>query len=161
MVWVNDVRLRYCLGEGYECGGPFADTHIELIGNPSLVNARLGTETTCGARPYINVSGLLPDGDMEVAYLTPYVDNLGVRHEIYVGMVANLDHLRCQDTGRTVQSWESLIELSHVTADGGFPLNQDGPKPFIGDIQGGLHPRDAGPDNNGLGNTPFLPRFFR
>jgi hypothetical protein len=72
-------------------------------------------------------------------------------------MTAHLDHLRRQDARGAVQGREGLVELRHVSADGGLPLNQDSPKPFIGNLQRCLHSRDAAPDDEGYWDAVMFP----
>jgi hypothetical protein len=58
-------------------------------------------------------------------------------------MSGQLHHLGRQDAGRAVECGEGLVQLGHVTTDGGLPLHQVGRMAGVGDVQGGLDTSDT------------------
>ena len=65
-----------------------------------------------------------------------------------VGMAARLDQARRDGAHGAVVGGEGLVELRHVSADGGLGFDQIHLEALIGQIERGLHPGDAAADDH-------------
>ena len=89
--------------------------------------------------------------DGEVADRALDLLDLGVGEQRDVLVLAHLRHARGQDAGRAVEGGEGLVELRHVAADRGLALDEVDGEPRVGQLEGGLDPRDPAPDDERRG----------
>jgi hypothetical protein len=85
--------------------------------------------------------------DVKIPCLPLYAVNLGIREDLYVGMPADLDQLRCEYSHGAVIGWEGLIKLRHMATNAGRLLNQVHLKTSRSKIKRGLNTADP-PANN-------------
>ena len=142
---VDDGHIGHGLGKGGIDGFSPAHAHVELGGH--ALGAFLLAHPATGAGLKIHIAGLLPQPGAKVAGLAGHRINLGVGHQLDLGMPRDIHHLGRHDAGGAIQCGEGLVQLRHPPADTGFPLYQIDLEPGIGDIQRGLHAGDARADD--------------
>ncbi len=79
-------------------------------------------------------------------------------------MLADSDHLRCQDASGTVQRGEGLVELGHLPSNGRLPLHQVDFLAGITYLQRGLNTGDPCPNDHGAGihwHLPYVQGFLK
>jgi len=86
-----------------------------------------------------NISGLLNQGDLKVSCFTFDMVNFRIRQDLYVGMPADLDQFGREYSDGTVIGWKGLVQLGHMTANGGRFVNQVNLKPRSGKVERGLN----------------------
>ncbi|OPX73130.1 MAG: hypothetical protein A4E38_00244 [Methanoregulaceae archaeon PtaB.Bin108] len=86
-----------------------------------------------------NSSCLLPDGHIKVADIPLDSLDFGIRHQLDVRGSPHIHHLRSEDTLRTIECGEGLVELGHAPADGRVLLNEVCLDPCIGQVESSLH----------------------
>ena len=84
----------------------------------------------------------------EVASLSIHAKHIGVGENLDVEMAAHVHQLGADVAHRAVIGRERLIELRHVAADRRFLLDEVDLEALIGQIERGLHPRDAAADDH-------------
>ena len=106
-------------------------------------------DTGCTARAFVlqDIPGLLRQGYLEVSCFALYPVNLSVRQNLYVGMPADLDQFRGEYSHRAVVGREGLVELGHMAPDGGGFLDEKDLEVGTREIECGLDPADAAPDD--------------
>jgi hypothetical protein len=136
------------LGEGDIDGLSLPESHIEFVWK----RYRALSHAVCTGRTFgrIDIARLSSDGDFEMTGLTLDVDHFGIGEEVDVGMVGRVHHLGGDDASRAIEGGKGLVELCHVAADGWVFLHQMDFESFIGNIEGSLHPCNAGADDEGF-----------
>ncbi len=137
---VDDRVLGHGLREGSIDRLAVSQAGLEDIVDDFL-RAFLPADAAAGAVLGLDIAGALLDGDGEIADIPIHFLDLGIGQQGDVGVVANLNHLGCQDAGRAVEGGEGLVKLGHMPADGRFALHQVDRESRVRDFQGSL---DAG-----------------
>jgi hypothetical protein len=78
----------------------------------------------------------------EVAGLAVEANELAVDVQIDVEVAPGLDQLRADGAHGAVVGGEGLVELRHVSADGGPRFDEMDAETLIGQVEAGLHPGD-------------------
>jgi hypothetical protein len=91
----------------------------------------------------VDVGRLLEDSYLEVPHVAADLLDFAVDHELDLGVLGDLDHLRGQDALGAVEGGEGLRELDHVPADRGLPLDENDLVAAVGEIEGRLDAGDA------------------
>ena len=126
----------------------FIRRQILIVWVRDLHRAVFHTGGTARALILNDVSGLCGQGDVEVPYLPFYTVNFGIRQNLYVGMPADLDQFGGENSHRAVVRGVGLVQLSHMAANGGGPLNEIDLIAGFGQIQSALDAADTTPDNH-------------
>src|SRR6185369_6834520 len=151
---VDDRGVGYRLREGDVDGGAHPEVLVEGVGDLFL-RAFGHADAAAGAFVHVDASGLLLDGDLEVADVAVDVLDFRVGMQGDVGVVGDVDHFGGHDALGAVKRGEGLGQLGHVAADGGFPFDEDDVVPAVGNVEGGLDAGDAAADDEG----PFGDRY--
>jgi hypothetical protein len=109
--------------------------------------AFLLAEAASGAEVPVDVGRATAETDAEVADLPLDGLDLGVGHEVDMVVVANLDGPGGEDALGAVEGGEGLGELGHAAANRWAVLDEKDIVAGVGDVEGGLHAGDAGPDD--------------
>ena len=97
------------------------------LGQPFLVDVEAGRKdnradllalAAAGALVHVNVAGLTPHGNREVAGLSRHAQHVRVGEDVYVEVSSRLHQLGGDDAHGAVVGGEGLVQLSHVAADG-------------------------------------------
>ena len=144
---VNHEGIRHRLGEGAVDGPSLDQPLVEFAVH--LDRAVLDAVPAAGALVYVNVSRLVPHRGPETALLALHTHDLGIGHQLDVGITGHVHHFGSQDAGRTIQSGKGLVQLGHAPADAGLPFHQIHFEAGISDIQRGLDARYPAPYHQG------------
>ena len=134
------------LGHGLREGGVngFAVSQTSFV---NLVDHLLGTfflaDAAAGAQIGVDRAGFLFDRYREIAHVTIDMGHFSPGEQGNVGMNARRDHLGGENAGGAVEGGEGLVELSHVTANGGLTLNQENMVTCVGDLESSLDDRQS------------------
>ena len=136
------------LGVGFVDGFSNPDARVEFV--VDLDRADEHAVSAACALLFVDVSGVLGDGDGEISDLTFDLFNFGEGEDGYIRVPGDLGHLRRKDAHRTVVGREGFVEHGHVAADGGFALDQIDMDVVIGDVHGALDAGDASANDNNV-----------
>ena len=95
-----------------------------------------------------DVSGLLDQGYPKVSCFTFYTVNFGIGEDLDIGMPADLDQFRRENSHGAVIGGKGLVQLGHVPADGRGLLHQIHPVTRCGKIKSGLNTADPPADHH-------------
>ena len=84
---------------------------------------------------------------MEISDKAAHVLNLGIGIDVDFIILRAVDHFGRQDTRRTIERWEGLVDLGHLAADGWLLLDNVDLEACLGDIERRLDARDAAADD--------------
>ena len=76
-------------------------------------------------------------------------------------MASHGHHLGCKNSGRTVKSWEGLVKLSHMAANGWGFVDQVNLKTRSGKIKRGLNTADPSTDNHYVSKMTLCETFAK
>ena len=107
---VNDRNIGDCLGKRCVDGASCIQAPVELIGI-LLGRAFLLAYAAACTFVHIHTSCFLADIHCKITYKAGNLFHLAVCIDVDLLMGGCLHHLRCQDTGRTVQCREGLVKL--------------------------------------------------
>ena len=155
VIFVDAKGDGHGLGKGAVNGTPQGKPFVPEAGHGH--GADLGAFAAARAGVFAHVPGLAADLDGVVADKTGHLLDFAVGEEFDVWILGHLDHLGGADAGRAVQGRKGLVELEHVSADGGRPLDQVDLVPGISDVQGGLHAGDTAADDHDVRMDRYLP----
>ena len=77
----------------------------------------------------VDVAGLFLQGNREITLLTGYLRQFGEGMQLNVGVPADLDQLRGDNSHGAVVGGKGLVDLRHGAADAGALLHQVDIKP--------------------------------
>ena len=121
-----------------------------------LYRTLFGTSAASGTFIFIDKTSLAADLNAEVAHESGHSLYFTVGIDSDLVILCAFYHLRSQNTGRAVQCRECLIDLCHLTADGGFFFYDIDRIASLCDIQSGLDTCDTAADNQStLGYRAF------
>ena len=118
--------------------------------------ADIGTLTAGRTFGRINIAGVFSDQNSEMTFRTLDLIHLGAGDEVDVGMPADLDQFRGDDSHSAIIGGEGLIKFRHDPANGCRFLQEVNSVPGIGQIQCRLHPGNAPSHNKDGSNLLFL-----
>ena len=129
-----------------------------LLNHPLVKTARdddgtdLRALAAAGAFGNVNVARFVSQRGGEIARLAFHLDDLRIGADFDVEVAAHVHELGAEVAHGAVIRGKGLVELGHVPADGRFGFDQVNLKAGFGEIERGLHPRDAAPhDHDGPG----------
>ena len=96
----------------------------------------------------VHITGFLADLHVKISDKTLHLFDLAGGHQVDPGILQDRIHLWGQDARRTVQRGKGLVELRHVAADCGIPLDEIDLFPRLRQFEGGLDARDAPADHH-------------
>jgi len=136
----NGLRKVYV--DGFIC------RQVLIVWIRDLDGAVLDTGPTARAIFLDNVPGLFVQGDLEVSCFSFYSANFCIGQNLYVGMPADLDQFRRENSHGAIIGGIGLVQLGHMSANGRRFLNQINLIARIGQIQSGLDTADPSTDNH-------------
>ncbi len=119
-----------------------------------------GTVAAAVALKLVHEAGLLLELQMKGPGLAVDTGELGVGVQLDVGMTTGVHQLRGHDAHGAVIGGKGLVQLGHDPADGGLVVDQVNFESHLPQVQGGLHPGDAGAQH-GYRSYLLLRRCFR
>jgi len=119
---VNGVLQRHGLSKRHVHGFPFIHTDVELI--LYLLGTFLGTNAAADALVFINVPSRLEHFDLKVSRVSGDALYFSESNKVDVGVPADLDQLRGDNSHGTLVGGEGLIELGHNPADARGPFHK-------------------------------------
>ena len=146
VVGIDGGDLRHSLSKRNVDGRTVVHTQVKLVGH-LLHGALLNTSAATGTHVFLDEAGILLDGHVEVTHKALDLGHLAVGEDANLLVLSHVHHLGGQDTGGAVQRGERLIQLSHLTTDGGLLLNDVHLKTGVGNIQSGLDTGDTTADD--------------
>jgi hypothetical protein len=93
---------------------------------------------------FIDETRPLAKGDLEMARRPFNMPYFGAGNEVDIEMPADLDQFGREDSHGAIVGGKGLVQLTHHPADGGGFFHQVHEIARFGQIQGGLHARNAG-----------------
>ncbi len=156
MCWVNVSHKRNGLGE-VDVNG-LIPRQVLIIFVLDHDGAVLNTSTATRAFFFLNVSGFLDQGHIELTRFSFHPVNFGIGKDLDIGMPADLDQFRRKYSDRAVVGWKGLVQLGHFAANGRRFVNQVNLEPGGGKIQGGLDTADSSADHHYISDT--IPKLF-
>ena len=145
-VWVNRRDLRHRLSKGYVDCAPGIESQVKLVRH-LLLRAFFRTCPTAGADIFFYKARLAADFHMEISDKAAHVLNLGIGIDVDFIILRAVDHFGRQDTRRTIERREGLVDLGHFAADGWLLLDNVDLEACLGDIERRLDARDAAADD--------------
>ncbi len=133
-VGIDRVHQRDRLREGDVDRGPFPQPLVEGIDHPAMHPAGLSAGPAPFAQVLLHVPGLLLNSDVERSDLPFDGDDLGVGHQLDVGVLAHVHHLGGKDAGGAVQRGEGFVQLGHSPANTGLPFDQVDREAGVGQV---------------------------
>ena len=109
--------------------------------------ALLGTVPAAVAQQLVDEARLLLEAQGEGPGLPVEGRQMGRGQELDVRVPAGVDQLRAHDAHGAVVGREGLVELGHGAADARLGVDQVDLEAHLGQIQRGLHARDAGAEH--------------
>ena len=119
---------------------------VERVGD--LDRAVFDADGAAGALVLVDVARLLGQRHREVAGRSLHAGDLGVGHDLDVGVPVALDELGRLDAHRAVVGREGLVQLRHLPADGGGLLHQVDLEAGRRQVQRRLDAADAAADHH-------------
>jgi hypothetical protein len=89
-----------------------------IVGAGQFYRADFRTVATGGTFIEINITGSFADFDLEVSRATIYLFQIGTGEQLYVGVPADLDQFRRNNSHRAIVGGEGLVQLGHYPANG-------------------------------------------
>ena len=96
----------------------FVRRQVLIVWIGYLDRAVLYTGITSGALVLYNVSGFFIQGDPEVSCLPFNIFNISIRHDLYIGMPADLDQFGREYSSGAFIGRKGLVKLGHMAANG-------------------------------------------
>ena len=94
------------------------------------------------------ITGTFTEGYLEISFCPIDVLDIRTGMEFDVGMPADLDQFRRDNSHGTIIGWEGLVQLRHYPADSRGFFDEMNIIAGIRQIQGRLHACNAAPDNH-------------
>ena len=123
-------------------GFPLAKPSIVGVGN--LLGAFFRTGPACNAFVHVHITRITGDVDPEITFLARNLFDLGKGQQFDIDMTPHFHQFGGENAHGTIVGGESLVQLTHDTADGSRFFHQINIIAGIGQIQCRLH----------SGNTP-------
>jgi hypothetical protein len=102
---------------------------------------------TARAFVFLDVSRLSVEGYLEIAFVPCNALYVSIRQYFYIRMPADLDQFGCEYSHAAVVGRKGLVQLGHMAADRGRPLDQIDLEPRGAEIEGGLNAADPSTDD--------------
>ena len=112
---------------------------------------------TARAQVFLDVTGLAVQCYVKISCISLYAVDFRVGENFDVGVPADLDQLRCENSHRAVVRREGLVELGHVAADRGRLLDEVDPKARRREIERCLDAADAAADDHDIAEVAVRP----
>ena len=121
-----------------------------LIVRVGQAHGTLGrADAAAGALRLVHVARVPADAGGELGRLAVQGQELRVRQQVDVRVLADLDELWRKNAHGTIIGREGLVELGHAAADAGPALHEEDLGPGLRQVERGLDARDASADDKG------------
>ena len=87
----------------------------------------------------IDITGFMSQRGREIAGLTVDLNDLGINQNVNIEMPTGFDQLGADGAHSAVVRREGLIELCHVSADGGLGFHEIDAVALVSQVKAGLH----------------------
>ena len=135
VVGINCCNLWNCLCKRNVNCLFVVQVHVKVIRN-LFVRTLFYTFAAACTLCFINIAGVTFNINLEVSDITLYTNNLAVRKDADVRILAYFCHFRSNNTGSTVKGRECLIKHGHLTTDSRLFLYDIYREACIGNIKG-------------------------
>ena len=116
------VGIGHRLGVALMDGRALSQTLVELAGH--VHRADLHAVVATGANLQVHIARPAANPGREVARVPLQGQKIGIGYDLDIGVSAALRQLGGYDAHGAIVGGESLVQLSHLAADDGLPLQQ-------------------------------------
>ncbi len=145
----DDSLLRHSLRKGDVRCPPRDHVGVELVGHGDVAGHL--ALATAGAGGLVDELGFLRDpGVVGAVAVGADALDLGVGHDIDIGVMDGGGHLRRGDAARAIECREDLAQQDHLAADAGVLLDDKDLVAHVAELERRLHPADAAADHQSV-----------
>ena len=163
---VDGVGIWHRLRVEFESCTLLRHPSVEFTGNVNRANR--GAFAAGRAFGRVNKAGIAPQARSKVTGFPFDREDFRVGEDFDVEMVPNIDQFRGYRAHGAIVRWKRLVQLRHVSTDGGFDFGQVNLEALLCKIEAGLHPGDsaaydqgcAGGDTGGAWQVRFCRRLW-